>query len=311
MANMNVRMDMNNRKRAKERTLLKPSSTPEPSSGYQVDAENAAEMARLTRQARMLSAYLGLIPDTLNPRQAHAILDIGCGPGEWVLEIARRYPTSQVTGIDISERMTAYARYCAQEQYLSNARFQVMDARQPLAFPDASFDIVHARFITGFLSVTTWPLLLRECFRILRPGGCFSTTEFESLGITTSLSLTLYNSLIVQAGRKAGQCFAPAGDQYGVTAVQHRLLQEAGFQQIQQQAHVINYSASMPAHQAMYDNFSTFMKLIQPFLVRQGVTTQEEIEILYARALEEMEAETFCAVAFFQRAWGAKFPEEQ
>ncbi len=281
-------------------------SVSEPESSYQVDAENAAEMARLMKQARMLSNALGLFPETLDLTHVATILDIGSGPGEWTLEMARRYPGSLLTGIDISERMTAYAQYSAQEHQLSNARFQVMDARQPLAFPHMSFDVIHARFITGFLSVTTWPLLLRECFRILRPGGIICNTEFESLGITTSLALTLYNRLIIQAGRRAGQCFTPDGDQYGITAVQYRLLQEAGFQGIQQQAHVINYSAGMPAHQAMFDNFSTFMKLIQPFLVRQGVTTQKEVAHLYARAVEEMEADTFCAVAFFQRIWGEK-----
>ncbi|HEU5376069.1 MAG TPA: hypothetical protein VFV38_11555 [Ktedonobacteraceae bacterium] len=49
------------------------------------------------------------------------------------------------------------------------------------------------------------PGLLRECSRVLRPGGILCSTEFESLGITTSLSLTLYNRLILQASRRAGE----------------------------------------------------------------------------------------------------------
>src|SRR6266568_8588391 len=97
--------------------------------------------------------------------------NIGCGPGEWVLSMAQHFPASRVTGIDISELMITYASSCAKLQQRSNAQFQVMDARQPLAFPDASFDLIHARFITGFLSTTTWPQLIHECFRILRPGG--------------------------------------------------------------------------------------------------------------------------------------------
>jgi len=281
-------------------------SSSEPVSGYQLDAENAAEMARLTKQARMLSTMLGLFPGTVDLTHTSRVLDLGCGPGEWILEMARFSPASLFTGVDISELMISYARHCAQERQVSNAQFQVMDVRRPLAFPNASFDLVHSRFVSGFLSVTTWPSLLRECFQMLRPGGVFCNTEFESLGVTTSLALTRYNHLIVQAARQAGQCFTPEGDQYGITAVHARLFQEAGFQQIEQQAHVINYSAGMPAHQAIYDNFRTLMKLIQPFLVRQGVTTQEEIEVLYTRALEEMEAETFCAVAYFQRIWGRK-----
>ena len=73
---------------------------PESESSYQIDAENVAEMARLVRQARMLSEYLGLLPDQLDFSQQRSILDIGCGPGEWVLEIARRYPEGQAIGVD-------------------------------------------------------------------------------------------------------------------------------------------------------------------------------------------------------------------
>ena len=103
-----------------------------------------------------------------------------------------------------------------------------------------------------------------------------------------------------------GQCFTPQGEQYGICAVQHRLLQEAGFQHIQQEAFVINYSAGMPAHAAMYDNFKTFLKLLQPLLLRSGLTTAENIEVLYSSTLEEMADDDFCATAFFQRTWGTK-----
>ncbi len=290
--------------------MANPSGVPgQKPSSYQVDAENIAEMARLIRQARMLSEHLGLVPAGLDLTRAESILDIGCGPGEWVLQMARRFPTSRVTGIDISEQMIAYAQDDAQAHQLSNVQFQVMDARGPLAFPDASFDAIHARFITGFLSTVTWPQLVWECFRLLRPGGWLVSIEFEDLGVSTSAALTEYNHLLVQAARRAGQCFSPAGDHYGITAVQHRLLQEAGFQDIHQQAYSINYSAGMPAHIAMTENFRTFLSLVQPFLVRSGVTTQDEIRVLYARVLEEMHAGTFSAVAYFHRVWGEK-PKE-
>lgn len=278
---------------------------PQPSS-YQVDAENIAEMARLIRQARMLSNHLGLLPAGLDLSAASSILDIGCGPGEWALDMAQRHPASQITGIDISERMIAYAQHDAQARKQALVHFQVMDARESLAFPDASFGAIHARFITGFLSTALWPKLMRECFRLLRPGGWLISTEFEDLGVSTSAALAAYNHLLVQAARQAGQCFSPAGDHYGITAVQHRLFQDAGFRSIHQQAYSIDYSAGMPAHTAMGENFRTFLKLVQLFLMRSGVTTQDDIESLYARLIEEMDAGDFFAVAYFQRVWGAK-----
>src|SRR2546426_7283256 len=187
--------------------MLDPTPVPQPATGYVVDAENAAEMARLVRQARMLSQHLGLFPAQLDLAQSYHILDVGCGPGEWALEIAQRFPGSQITGIDISALMITYAHYTAESQPVSNVQFQVMDARQPLAFPDASFDLINARFIVGFMSTTTWPQLIHECFRILRPGGILCNCEPESLGTTTSPSLAQYNFLLTQAMRWAGQCF--------------------------------------------------------------------------------------------------------
>ncbi len=47
-----------------------------PLSSYQVDAENAAEMARLTRQAQMLTDLFGSFPNTVDLSLKHAFLDI-------------------------------------------------------------------------------------------------------------------------------------------------------------------------------------------------------------------------------------------
>jgi len=220
--------------------------------------------------------------------------------------MARRFPESRITGIDISERMIAYARSVAHQRGLSTVQFTVMDVRQPLPFPDASFDLVNARFTVGFMTTTSWPQLLSECFRLLRLGGILCMCEPESLGTTTSMALAQYNLLVTQAMRQHGQCFAPFGEQYGITTVHQHLFQQAGFQQIRQEAFIINYSTGRPAHLPTVENFQTFLKLLQPLLVRSGLTTQEEIEVLYSRMLEEMLADNFFAAAFFERVWGTR-----
>lgn len=115
-----------------------------------------------------------------------------------------------------------------------------------------------------------------------------------------------YNLLVTQAMRQQGQCFAPLGEQYGIAAVHQHLFQQAGFQQVQQEAFIIDYSAGRAAHLPMVENFQTFLKLMQPLLVRSGLSTQEDIDVLYAQLVAEMHAEDFCAAAFFQRVWGYK-----
>ncbi|GCE45810.1 ubiquinone/menaquinone biosynthesis C-methylase UbiE [Thermosporothrix hazakensis] len=280
------------------------------SSSYMTDAENVAEMARLTKQAQALTQYCGLFPREDVLGRAQAVLDIACGPGEWALEVARRYPHCHVIGVDISSIMIAYANMCVQDEGLQHVEFYQKDVRPGLDYPDASFDVVHARLITSFLSAENWPHLLRECLRVLRPGGVFCTIECEMLGgITTSPSLTRYNSLFIQAMRKAGHCFTETGDFAGVTAVQGRLLQEAGFVNIEQRGHVMNYSAGMPAHTSAFENAATVMKLLQPLIVRSGISTQEELDMLYARATAEMQQENFCGIWFLQSGIGFK-PQE-
>src|SRR5947207_5809883 len=105
-------------------------------STYPMDAENAAEMARLVRQARLISHLTGLLPISLTPFQQGSVLDLGCGPGEWVLALADQYRAIEFMGIDSSQMMTSYARFLARERDLPHAHFRVMDVTQHLGFDD-------------------------------------------------------------------------------------------------------------------------------------------------------------------------------
>ena len=275
-------------------------------SGYIMEVENAAEMARLTKLAQHLTEGLGLFPLSLDLGSRPTVLDIGCGPGEWAMEIARRFPTHQVRGIDISSLMITYAQFCAQTEGITNIEFLQADARQPLPFADATFDLVHARMTSAWLSSTTWLPTLREYWRVLKPGGIVCSTEYENLGISNSAALTRYNMLSMQALRQTNQCFAPDGDHSGVTVMLPSFLQEAGFQHIQLEAHAVPYSFGTSAHLTMEENLTIGLKLIQPFLFKQGVATQEELNVLYENAVKDMRMESFQAMVYYLRAWGKK-----
>src|SRR6266568_1002623 len=128
-------------------------SVPQSHEGYILDAENAAEMARLMLQDHMLTQALGgLIPEQSDLSQVRQVLDIGCGPGGWLLDLVTQYPHLQGVGIDVSQLMIDYAAHSAESQRLSNVHFLVADATKKLSFLDKSFDLVNARILTGFLS---------------------------------------------------------------------------------------------------------------------------------------------------------------
>jgi ubiquinone biosynthesis O-methyltransferase len=93
------------------------------------------------------------------------ILDVGCGDGEFALELARR--GAIVTGIDASAAMIDAAKDWA-KQHNADVTFQVAVAEH-LPFPAEQFDVVTA--ITILCFVDDAAPLFREIVRVLRPGG--------------------------------------------------------------------------------------------------------------------------------------------
>jgi len=129
-------------------------------------------------------------------------------------------------------------------------------------------------------------------------------TEFEAT-ISNSPSAEKLFALSTRAIQVTGQAFSP-GNNIGTTAMLGPLLRNAGYEQVQHQAYALDSSAGVEAHHSQFQNAMTFFKLLQPFLVKLGITTQEEVEILYQRAMEEMMSTTYCAIMFILSVWGTK-----
>jgi ubiquinone biosynthesis O-methyltransferase len=95
----------------------------------------------------------------------HRILDIGCGDGEFALELTRR--GAIVTGIDVSPAMIDAARRRATQRN-ADIGFHVATAEH-LPFHAEQFDAVTA--ITILCFVEDPAPVFREIARVLRPGG--------------------------------------------------------------------------------------------------------------------------------------------
>ena len=282
-----------------------PTDQPQSESTYFIDADSAAEMARLMIQDRLLTKGMGgLFPEQADLSNIHRILDIGCGPGGWALDVASTYPDSQVTGIDISELAITYARTQAKVQRLDNVSFHVMDASQPLDFPDGSFDLVNARTI-GFFPTTVWPNLMQECMRILRTGGIIRLTESE-WGFTNAPATEKLQGMFYRALLAGGRSFTTDGRRHGITTMLAGFLRDAGCVNVQQKAHVTDFSAGTEAHADVYNDWKALYKLSQPFFIGMGVTTQEEVEQAYEQMLIEMRRQEFRGIMYLLTAWGKK-----
>jgi len=133
------------------------------------------EQARLVRQADILRPIL-LSGLDLAPRER--VLEVGCGVGAVMAELARAEPTLALTGLDCSADQIDGAR-----RHLGSggipASLVVGDALA-LPFPDASFDrVVMVWVIEHLADEVARVAALREARRVLRPGGRIDLTETD------------------------------------------------------------------------------------------------------------------------------------
>ena len=122
--------------------------------------------------AKVTEALLGMAA----PQPDERVLDIGCGSGTTVLELAARVgPDGRVLGADIAEQSVARARERIATAGLRHAEVIVADvSRQPLG-PN-SFDLAFSRFGVMFFSDPV--SAFANVRRAMKPGGRVALAVF-------------------------------------------------------------------------------------------------------------------------------------
>ncbi len=282
------------------------SDTPGGRIHFVADTESGETMTWLLNFDKIINNGMGgTLPERSDLSGIKAILDLGCGPGGWVLEVTREHPDIQVTGIDISESMIRFAKAQSISRGYGNASFMVMDVKQPLLFEDASFDLINERTLFGVMAPGEWPQLFAECKRILRPGGIIRLTELE-LPVTTSPALNELWSIGARAFYETGRSFSVDGRHIGITPVLKRLLRDAGFQDVKHQGHVMDISSGTADFEGFWRNFVYIFELAKPFHLKAKAITEQEYERLYQQMQAEMLASDFCGLWTYVTVWGEK-----
>lgn len=130
---------------------------------------------RLHQQHWMLTLAFGSnfdAPVTEMLEDGITVLDAGCGPGTWTLEMSHTYPRSQFYGIDIAPQFPVTIKP-------PNCDFQVASLAEKLPFPDNFFDYIHQRLLVVALTKDGWHNCLSELYRVLKPGGYVEFKEVD------------------------------------------------------------------------------------------------------------------------------------
>lgn len=81
------------------------------------------------------AAFLGHFAESFPEFETGSIVDLGCGPGDIVLRLARRYPRCRVTGIDGADAMLAIARQALAGERDLAMRVSFEQAMLPMGSP--------------------------------------------------------------------------------------------------------------------------------------------------------------------------------
>jgi len=267
---------------------------------YIINGELPAETARLDVQAQEVNTVTGLFPKGLRdllPIGA-SVLDVGCGPGTWALEVAYQYPDMEVVGIDINKTLIDWAQARAISQNRQNICFEVLDAFDT-GYAEFSFDVVHIRFAAGWVPGASWPALLSHIYHILDRGGWLTSTEGE-WPYTTSKALNRLNKLLSQAMHNAGMGLSADGYTQGVVARMGNMLSKAGFTGTKVECSALDFSGYHPREfKIWYDDVVALYHLVRPFLVKHLPGCEPMIDFLQGEMIQQMWEPEFCGIGSF------------
>ena len=160
--------------------------TPEPTSEMEGN-DSVQQYVRGAKETQLFLTYAMALKHIYQIGQDYSkksALDVACGTGHFTMELARFFPFSQVTGIDISEPMVKRAQ--ADPAKSPSVKFEIGDALKLDNHQDNSFFVSTFNQAAHHLSINEVESVFAQLDRITSPEGLILSTDLVRLKNATT-----------------------------------------------------------------------------------------------------------------------------
>ncbi|KAI1309918.1 S-adenosyl-L-methionine-dependent methyltransferase [Xylaria venustula] len=232
--------------------------------------------------AMMLEATNGQLFFAPIPQHPHKILDLGTGTGIWAIEVADRYPSAEVLGIDLSPIQPAWIP--------SNCKFLIDDVEDTWE-NGRDWDFVHLRNMIPILHNP--PNVLKNIYENLKPGGWVELQDVDGMvhcddgTLPPDWPILVFTNIMVEA-------FAQHGGNSHAAIFGGQYLADAGFVNIQHHSIKLPYG-TWPRDERMRLIGLYYRTASEQFLPAMGAIQMpklgwqpEQMEVFFASCREAM-----------------------
>jgi arsenite methyltransferase len=163
------------------------------------DLYEAAQSSQIPAEAMHASLGCGNPTALAKLNAGETVLDLGSGGGIDVLLSAKRVgPTGKAYGLDMTDEMLALANENKKKAGVENVEF-LQGEIEHIPLPDNSVDVIISNCVINLSSDKD--AVLREAFRVLRPGGRFAVSDVVTRG---EMPAEIRKSVLLWVGCIAG-----------------------------------------------------------------------------------------------------------